>query len=286
MREFQVVYELESIFDELVARTEEVLQKIEASPGDAWALTESTPNARWVRQALTDFWYADGQDGRATRPYIGIVAATQEVIDSLKSVNEAKDAFRKATAILQEYDKSLIPEVKASLPFRHSHLHENLSGAGLARLHLKQTWRHIPYLELPLSRIKMAWYTSGRSIKRLSVQDAEKRLMQYDTDSDHIRIQLRKLSALAPGEMLAQVQTQAPIMRANLFFEEPLEDGKDRKALNVALPLFVLSQDGRLPSHNQPAPFPPSERQRAVRSDNIIEDEPYLPSIRAHRYSS
>lgn len=286
MREYQVVRELESIFDEVVSRTEVLLKHIQHSQGDAWALSEPTPDLCWLRQALTDFWYADGQDGRATHPYIGIVAATPEVIASLKAVNEVKDAFRKALAILQDYDKSLISEIKASLPFRHSYLHENLAGAGLARLHLKQTWRHIPYHEIPLSRIKMAWYTSGRSIKRVTVREAESMLLRYDAEADHIRIQLRKLAALPSGEPLAQVQNQAPVMRANLFYEEPLPDGHDRKAMNVALPLFVLSEDGRLPSHNQPPPFPSPQRTRAVRSDNRIEDEPYLPSIRAHRYVS
>ncbi|WP_304526807.1 DNA replication terminus site-binding protein [Halomonas sp. I5-271120] len=286
MKQYQVIFELERIFDSVVDRVEKLAQLIREFQGDAWALRESTPDHAWAKSALTDFWYSDGQDGRTTRPYIGLVAANHLIIEQVKAVNEAKDAFRKAAAILQEYDKTLVSEIKASLPSRHAHLHENLSGAGLARLHLKQTWRHIPYFEPTLSRVKMAWYTSGRSIKRLSVSDAEKLLMNYDTDSDHIRIQLSKLAGLPSGEMLAQVQTQAPVMRANLFLEEPMDDGRLRKAMNLPLPLFVLSPSGKLPDHNEPPPYPPEKRSRSVRSDNRIEDDPYLPSIRAHRYAS
>ncbi|BBI61585.1 hypothetical protein HSBAA_28910 [Vreelandella sulfidaeris] len=88
---------------------------------------------------------------------------------------------------------------------------------GLARLHLKQSWRQLPIAQAPVSRVRFAWYSSGRSIKRLTVQEAERKLIQLDTDAPHIRIQLRKLASIPSGEILAQVQTQAPLMRANLF---------------------------------------------------------------------
>ena len=66
---------------------------------------------------------------------------------------------------------SLIPELKAVLPFRHPALHSHLRGQGLARLQLKQCWRAIPLADAPLARVRMAWYSSGRSIKKLSVRE-------------------------------------------------------------------------------------------------------------------
>jgi hypothetical protein len=48
MREYQVVRELESIFDEVVSRTEVLLKHIQHSQGDAWALSEPTPDHRWL----------------------------------------------------------------------------------------------------------------------------------------------------------------------------------------------------------------------------------------------
>ena len=73
-------------------------------------------------------------------------------------------------------------------------------------------------------------------------------------------------------------------MRANLFFKEPLADGRGRRAMNLALPLFIPASDGRLPEHNQPLPRPPQGRTRARRSDERLEDDVFLPSLRVYRY--
>lgn len=74
------------------------------------------------------------------------------------------------------------------------------------------------------------------------------------------------------------------VMRANLFFREALDDGRQRRAMNVPLPLFIPSPEGRLPPHNVPADAPPQTRSRAKRADTKLEDTPFLPSLRAYRY--
>ena len=83
---------------------------------------------------------------------------------------------------------------------------------------------------------------------------------------------------------MAQVQTQAPLMRANLFFVEPLADGHTRRALNIAMPLIVPANEGRLPHLKAPAETPPTTRTRAKRRDEKLEDDVYLPSLRIYRY--
>lgn len=108
--------------------------------------------------------------------------------------------------------------------------------------------------------------------------------MLLDTEAPHVRIQLRKLAALPSNEILAQVQAQAPLMRANLFFTEPLLDGHSRRALNIAMPLLVPAPDKRLPQVNSPSLQPPLERTRAKRRDEKIEHDAYLPSLRIYRY--
>ena len=73
-------------------------------------------------------------------------------------------------------------------------------------------------------------------------------------------------------------------MRANLFYD----DGESplRQAMNISLPiLFKAHNKKTLPQHNEPEIEAPTERQRAVRSDRKIEDTPFLPSIRVHRYN-
>lgn len=287
--EYRLLAELEAAFDALIECAEALAAHFAASPAACWIFGEPEPVSpqratEWLRQALLDFWYQDGQDGRATRAHVGLVAADEAMLDKVATANAAKAAFAALLARIREEAPGLIPEAKAVLPFRHPALHDHLRGQGLARLHLKQCWRAIPVAEAPLARVRLAWYASGRSIKRLTVREAEQKLLALDSEADHVRIQLRRLAGIPSGEPLAQVQRQAPLMRANLFFREPLADGRVRRAMNVALPLFVPAPEGRLPDHNLPPPAPPEKRTRARRSDEKLEDAPFLPSLRIYRY--
>ena len=282
--EYRLLAELEANFDRLLEQTETLVATWEASRGAAWSFEHATADAAWLRRSLLDVWYQDGQDGRATRSHVGLVAADERVMDAACEVNATKQAFGALLAEIRREVPSLIPEIKAVLPFRHPALHDHLRGTGLARLHLKQCWRTIPLAEAPVARVRLAWYSSGRSIKRLTVREAEQKLLALDSDAPHVRIQLRRLAGIPDGEPLAQVQTQAPLMRANLFYREPLEDGRSRRAMNVALPLFVPSPDGRLPDHNCPPATPPATRTRARRRDERLESEAFLPSLRVYRY--
>ncbi|MBD3896058.1 DNA replication terminus site-binding protein [Halomonas sp. ML-15] len=282
--EYRLLAELEAAFDQLIERVEALCQVYRESPGAAWALHTPTPDADWLRQVLLDFWYQDGQDGRATRSHVGLVAADEALLAEVARVNAAKAAFAALLAEIRAKAASLIPELKAVLPFRHPTLHTHLRGQGLARLQLKQCWRAIPLADAPLARVRLAWYSSGRSIKKLSVGEAEQKLLALDSEAPHVRIQLRRLAGIPSAEPLAQVQKQAPLMRANLFFAEPLADGRSRRAMNVALPLFIPSRDGRLPDYNLPPPAPSEKRTRAKRSDEKLEDEVFLPSLRVYRY--
>ncbi|MEQ6889506.1 DNA replication terminus site-binding protein [Halomonas sp. CS7] len=282
--EYRLLAELEAAFDRLLEQTDALVAHWEDSGGGAWSFEHETADAGWLRRCLLDVWYQDGQDGRATRSHVGLVAATERVMEAAQEVNATKQAFAALLAEIRREVPSLIPEIKAVLPFRHPALHDHLRGTGLARLHLKQCWRSLPLAEAPVARVRLAWYSSGRSIKRLTVREAEQKLLALDSDAPHIRIQLRQLAGIPDGEPLAQVQAQAPLMRANLFYREPLEDGRTRRAMNVALPLFVPSPDGRLPDHNRPPPTPPAARTRARRRDERLEDVAFLPSLRVFRY--
>ena len=287
--EYRLIKTCEHAFDTLTQAVNGVVEAYRHSLGQAWALHSSHPDCDWLANALLDFWYEGDQDGRSTRVYIGLIAADPQLIDAAEHANAMKDAFFDAmTAIKAEYPQR-IGNMKYELAHRKSrfaYVNEHLRRTGLARLNLKQTWRHLPILEQPASRIRLAWYSNGRSIKRTTVQEAERRLCSYDTDAAHIQIQLRALATIPSAEPLAIVQDQTPVMRANIFYGEPLPDGRLRRAMNLPLPLFVPSVDGQLPSHNQPLPAPRKNRERAIRSDQKLEDTPFLPSIRVYRYRS
>ena len=280
---------LEDAFDALCLSIDSCCRHIDRNPPQLWCLPQEdghmpSPTV-WLREALTDLWYHDGQDGRTTRNYIGVVAADEALMEKVHAINACKDHFGEViTEIRTLLPPDQLTEMRSALPLRPYAVNAHLCSDGLARLHLKQCWRRLLIAPAPVARLRLAWYSNGRSIKKLSVADAERLLMQLDTEADHIRIQYRKLAALPSDEPLAQIQAQAPLMRANLFYVEPLDDGRQRQAMNIAMPLFVPSKDGRLPHCNQPPVAPPEVRTRARRSDSRIDDEPWLPSIRVHRY--
>lgn len=283
-RQYGLMHDIEAAFDEVVARIQALLGVYRESSNPAWALHSPTPNADWLARALLDMWYEDGQDGRHTRTYVGLIAATPELMEAVEDVNHAKARFSQVMKHIQEKDAGLVAELKGALPLRHPGLQAHLAGKGLGRLHLKQCWRHLPVAEAPLERIHLSWYSSGRSIKRITASEAADKLAEFNTESPHIQVQLRQLAGLPSSEPLAIIQRQAPVMRANLFYQEPLADGRARRAMNVALPLFIPSPDGRLPTHNEPLPTPPPARTRKERCDQKIESDPFLPSLRAYRY--
>ncbi|NOG31070.1 DNA replication terminus site-binding protein [Halomonas sp. TBZ9] len=291
--DYQLRHTLDQAFDQLIETLEQVVSCFQQGPQTVWRFDNSPDtgvsgklddNSVWLRRALLDMWHTHGQDGRETRNYIGLIAADDTLLAAVDEANLAKANIAACLQRIKEQSASLLGEAKAQLPKRHPDVEQVLEKTGLARLHLKQCWRRLPVAEAPVSRVRFAWYSSGRSIKKLSVREAEQKLLAFDNEADHIRIQLRKLAGIPSGEVLAQVQAQAPLMRANLFFAEPLEDGHTRRALNAAMPIFVPSSDGRLPHTNHPPSTPPETRTRARRRDEKLESDVFLPSLRVFRY--
>ena len=282
--QYRDVAELEHCFDSVSASLRRLATIVEEHALPVWSLSHGVTDASWLRTALLDFWYEDGQDGRSTKTYVGMVAANQAVLDQLRVANDAKADFARVLSEMRKVSSTGMADIKAGLAARDPSLLALLGRTGLARLNLKQTWRQIPVAELPLERIHLSWYSNGKSIRRISAAEAEERLTKLDVDAPHVQVQLRKLAGIPSGEVLAQVQTQAPVMRGNLFYREPLADGRMRRAMNIAMPLFVPCPEGVLPDHNEPPVAPPLERTRKVRSDQRLEEEPFLPSLRAYRY--
>lgn len=281
--QYRWMAELEKAFDDIIDATRALVAHARQVEAPVWAFN-AEPSIDWLERALTDYWYQEGQDGRATRDHVGVIVADETMIEQAALINRRKDTFAALLKRIREHHPSTVAEIKATLPFRHPVLHDHLRGGGMARLHLKQCWRRLPIAEAPVARVRLAWYSSGRSIKRLSVDEVAQKLGGFNSEAPHIQIQHRLLAGLPDGEMLAQVQPQAPLMRANLFYREPLEDGRSRRAMNVALPLFVPASDRRLPQINQPPGQPPEKRTRALRGDSKLESEPFIPSLRIYRY--
>ena len=233
---------------------------------------------------ISDLWYRDQQDGRETRSRHGLIIADRQTQAMIGEINASKDRFR---ALVKD-EKTNTSGWKAALEVLHEQptpLREKLVMAGLSRIHLKQCFRHIPLLDQAPSKVGFSWYTNGRSIKTITLQQAEQKLLDIGEEKPHIQVQLSKLGHLRPDTRLAQVQTLAPVVRANLVFSE--QNQVTRKAMNLAMPLFVpaTTEEQTLPEHNRIASEPPIGRTRQARADQRLSDEPLLPSIRVYTYT-
>ncbi|NVK39058.1 MAG: DNA replication terminus site-binding protein [Gammaproteobacteria bacterium] len=283
-------FDLVEAFDSLVILTANLCQCIRQQHEGIWVPLTAAEQAQGLTpvekacQILQDFWYQDGQDGRETRSCFGFIALPESVLELASQVNAQKDHLKRSVQALQKTNKQQWLELKGELSRRHPSIQEQLHFSGLSRLHIKQTWRTIPVISRTPTRIGFNWYHSGRSIQKMTVQQAYDALAKLDTSSTHIQTQLSAVSQLANNTPLAKVQNLAPTMRANIFFEDG--EAPLRQAMNISLPILFKAHKKRiLPQHNEPEIMPPASRQRAVRSDRKIEDEPFLPSIRVHRYN-
>lgn len=277
-----MIVELHHSFEQLTELLNQLQSKLLKKKPVHWLPLNSQEEAysdslQVLTGLLSDLWYQGNQDGRETRSRHGIVLADNDLTELIKLINQQKDHFRNAvkrtrteltqTEWVEEYGK-----------LGQSNLRNAMHYSGLTRVHLRQCYRHIPILEEHPQTIGFSWYVSGRSIRKMTVDAAKQALIALGEDKPHIKLQLQKLQQLPAYADLAQMQSLAPVVRANIVFE------KSRKAMNTALPIFIPDIGKGLPKFNKIDLTPPETRSRKVRADLKVDPDPFLPSIRAHLY--
>jgi len=244
---------------------------------------------------LSQMEYLDEQDPREILIGPGIVAASSVTLQAVHDLNLRKQAFKsamlqlKAAQLAKPEKNALSQALDDLLNQRPASTARTLKRMGLARLHLKQCYRVIPYfLEKP-ERIAWTW-ANTRSISRISVEEAERRLLKQGLN-DRTTWQRQKLAQLPRDEPLAIVQDLAPHLRANLVFRDN-QDQIYRKMVKGPLPFFYevdLENGDRetlqvLPRFRVPGDKKAKDKNRPPRKDVKLEPLPFLPAIRAHRY--
>lgn len=248
------------------------------------------PTASSVREQastlILQLEYLDHQQPREILVGAGLIAASSETLTAIAALNTAKNNFKQAMLKLKAAKipnalELLNQNFEELLPQRDQNLAATLNRMGLARVHLKQCYRKIPYFMLRPNKVAWTW-ANTRSIKKISVQDAEAMLRKQISDAG-IERQLKLLQGLDPQEKLAIIQELAPHLRANIV----LPDGNDTRRVMVKgpVPLFYLMGDEpTLPDFIPPGVKRGKDKDRVIRKDVKINPEPFLPAIRAHRY--
>lgn len=251
-----------------------------------------TPTSSTVRQQacalLAQLEYLNSQKPREILVGAGIIAASSETILALEALNTAKNNFKQAVLQLKAAKVStsedlLTQHFEKLLAQRDQSLAKNLKRMGLARLHLKQCYRKIPYFMLRPNKISWTW-ANTRSIKKITVAEAEQLLIKHVRDAG-IERQIKSLQGLDPKESLAIIQDLAPHLRANIV----LPDGDTTKRVMVKGPVpifYLLEENLPLPEFTPPKQKHGRDKGRVIRKDVKINPEPFLPAIRAHRYYS
>ena len=234
-------------------------------------------------QLYQALWYEDGQDGRETLTCPGIVGASLETLAAAWKCNVGKDAFKKAVLALKGLTRSQANGLMDDLHRRQETVAIAMRRMGTARLNLKQAYRHVPFLDQRPMKIGFTWSKQGRVIQRTSVATA-RRLLEQRIETPQVCLDLQRLAEIRSNEMLARVRGVCPHLRANIVFSDSQGHGVQRRLMQAPLPILVPLQCGeRLPEFVPVTPEPPAV-PRLRRTDVRIEDEPFLLSIRVHRY--
>ena len=227
--------------------------------------------------------YADpaaGGDARNTLQIPGLLSVPGEIIALAEQLNRDKEAFARATAKFKDTLSN-----KPALE-RDRRLREILADAGHPRAHLRQCYRQVLLCPTRPDAIALSWIKARKSIRKVTVNWCEKKLVQLDPQGADPGIQYQRqlLAGLhrSQHEDLRQVQVQS---RANLQVAEIFRDSDGetyRQVGYAAMPVLVeAEEDRKLPEFTRVGDEPPGTRRRQ-RRDLKIGTTPLLPALRVY----
>lgn len=231
--------------------------------------------------------YLDKQAPREIIVLPGFIGASLSTLMMVAEVNKAKDSFKKSVLALKAakisvQDPGFTQQIDDLINVRASTMTQAMHKMGLARLHLKQCYRKIPVLRQAPAKISWTW-AHTKAIKKISAIQAQEMLLKKGDDVG-IQIQLQKLHALPSHEQLAIVQELAPHLRANIVLSG---DVPTRVMIKGPVPIFFpCDAKTPYPSFKIPQKKSLRDQNRSIRNDVRLDPTPFLPAIRAHRYTS
>ncbi len=228
-------------------------------------------------------FFFDGQDSHETISRHGLISASTKTLSKALLVNQAKTQFKNCISAIKENFPQLFKNIPHEFAERHPAIRMALRGQSLNRLHLKQCYRHIPVFTQRPIRVGFTWSMDNRSITRVSVTEAEQRLLKLGEEKEHVQTQLNKLYSLdgQNSQGLRKVQLLPPCVKANLVFDDQGEIS--RKILSCPMPILIPGYPHEpLPDYKALSIEPPKERTRVKRLDNKLSTEAFLPSINVY----
>lgn len=220
-----------------------------------------------LADALLNFFRQTEATPQHTMSYQGALGGTLETFSYIQAYNEAKDSLKQS-----------IKNYLANIQYRDTDvIRKILANAGYPGIKLKQVYRHVMCIKTHPRRISFS-RIKHNSHRKVSKSEALAMLHSVG-EGLHIDVQERKLNQWQ-GELVICRETPA-IWVANI---SSFKDESNRSSVNkmiTALPIVYL--------HNEEKPSPliiygKESKKRKPRSDKLIEDTVFLPSIHAYRY--
>lgn len=224
----------------------------------------------YLAALITTIQYQDDQHPKSTVRASGLVGASQAVIDGINHVNDLKAAFKEAV--------TQVPSRQRRAMIRHF--------PGLSRL---QAYRELVALEKHPDGAHFFWAANKTGSARKTVAELRKDL-EVERDSvpatdthllQAIQFDLEKLADLPDNEVLAKRRPIRLHPQCNIWVNGQIAAQED-----AYLPIFYL-RDTAYPDPkvtSLPASSEQGNRQRGVRSDRKVEEEPFLERIHVYRY--
>jgi len=239
------------------------------------------------RQAIADFislvvYANDEMEAGDTINCIGLCGTNLETLQGLERITLARKAVQK---ILMAMDKHRMTENKEVITLSK----KALAKLGYARFNRRQAKRAFFYFDHRLDSVSFTWARS-RQVVAISVVHAKTILDKRFQDANDLiaqeswHAQRLLLDSLSSDEPLVQVAPPAVHPRANITWYD--EKGDFKRQVKVAVsPIFYLaSENASLPRIRPLVGDKDEPALRLRRNDVQIEDDPYIPSIRVHRY--
>ncbi|WP_199775616.1 hypothetical protein [Microbulbifer pacificus] len=219
-------------------------------------------------------------DARNTLQIPGLLAVPTGVIELAQALNVKKAEFQQLTSAIKD---ALAPRPALE---RDRILRDLLADAGYPRAHLRHCYRQILLCPEKPDAIALSWIKARKSIKKVSVDWCERKLIQLDPQGQDAGIQYQRqlLAGLhnTRHDCLRQVQIQS---RPNLQVAEIFRMEKEeiyRQVGYSAMPVLVQGGETReLPDFTRVDHHPPVSRRR-TRKDLKIEPTPFLAALRVH----
>ncbi|WP_193163935.1 hypothetical protein [Microbulbifer hainanensis] len=227
---------------------------------------------------------APGGDARATLQIPGLLGVPSATIALAEQLNRDKDAFARAVA---DYRGALGPRSAAE---RDRRLRETLADAGHPRAHLRQCYRQVLLCPARPDAIALSWIKARKSIRKVTVDWCERKLVQLDPHGEDTGIQYQRqlLAGLRQSQRddlrQVQVQSRPNLQVAEIFHSE--EEEIYRQVGYAAMPVLVPGDDaGQLPDFTR-VDHEPGAGRRRQRRDLTLGKEPFLPALRVHLHSA